>query len=1057
MKKIAFFILFVGFLGQQLWADPVSKEKALQQALSFLQYSNGQMRKTFGLSSLASVSEEALQTSLANYKDNPFYVFQNEESFVIVSGDDAMPPVVGYSFNSDFTSSTMPPALKAYLEAYAAQIAEMQAASGMLKMPIQKVITEPIAPLVKTHWNQDVPYNNFCPQELSTGNRSVTGCVATAYAQLMYYHKWPERGSGSHSYSNETVGTVSADFSNSVYDWENMLTDYVSGYYTEEQGNAVALLMRDAGIAVDMSYSASASGAYSWDVPYALVNYFGYSRSTRFVFRDWYSTTEWVNLIVGELKAGRPMMYCGSSSGGGHAFICDGIDAEGKLHINWGWGGAFDGYFDMNVMSPAGLGIGGGSGNYIFNQDMVLGMQPANGTDTASEAQQVLANGGAYFLGETATVSRQDIPFYLSAVYNLSSRSLEDVMFAFAIYQDTDDKLLEILPSKLVEGIFEHGISGGMDVPLTISIPDTYADGIYKMKILFKEQKSAEWLPLIIPYQYQFRREWRFKVEGQEATLLELEYDYIMEREIINPTVSDKFVFQGELTSLKFTVKNRMHGSESCVLVAALFPLGEQGFYPSSDSLEVMLFDSLTVTLDLPITTSVPAGMYRVGILSKSNDRYYWFADGTQGELEVLDKEERTLMFFENFYPRDVNQFTCIDNDHNTPADYFAGLGFTDNTAWNILMLGENYLAFSHSGYIPVGTSDDWLITNGITIPDDVRLVFLRWHDVLLSDANYAAGEYSVYVSTTGNQISDFTDSPVFVSQPDRLNQYRAQQVLLENYRGKTIYIAFRNTSTNKNFVAIDDIQVYTYGTRPTLKGDVNGDGVIDIKDIRLLEAYISGSYSTLPEPDLADMNDDGVVDIADLQLLNVLLNGWQPTSDMGEGVYSEKEGVWMFTSSSAIGAFQLEADGELTFSEEILEKLDGTYHQNRESGNFTYVLYALSEEGAVLTEPTVFFSGDNVSVTNMKFVDVCGRYIPMREETSVCIAATDKRSDLGYVLEGDKLIVRGAQQLALFDLSGRLLVRVQGEVYNLNGISSGTYVVVANTPDGIKHWKIVR
>lgn len=213
-------------------------------------------------------------------------------------------------------------------------------------------LPEAVEPLCSDAWAQDAPYNNLTPIVDST--HCKTGCVATAMSQVMYYYKYPERGTGSHTYSDVKgcLQTLTADFSAHTYEWDYMLDSYAGVNYSERQAQAVALLASDCGISVDMQYGTESSGAESINQPYALFNYFGYDSGMRTIYRDFYSRSELHSLIQTELANYRPVLCSAHDTGGGHAFVIDGYDNQGLFHINWGWSGWCDGYYNIDYMNP---------------------------------------------------------------------------------------------------------------------------------------------------------------------------------------------------------------------------------------------------------------------------------------------------------------------------------------------------------------------------------------------------------------------------------------------------------------------------------------------------------------------------------------------------------------------------------------------------------------------------------------------------------------------------------------------------------------------------------
>lgn len=322
------------------------------------------------------------------------YVFNRgtDQGYLITPADDLFPAVLGYSDKGDFDFDNMPPAMKAFLEDYAREI------NFNLKYKAEELATtaslfdpgwDPVEPLMATKWNQDAPYNNQCPTV--SGVRTYTGCVATSMAQVMKYHEWPDVGVGSHSYTWNSQ-TLSIDFSTIQFDWNNMLNDYYNNSYTTTQANAVAQLMKAVGYSVDMGYGTNASGASTRNQTIALVKFFKYSKSVRYLDRDVVSSTEFEKIIYDNLAEGLPVLYDGGSSSGAHSFVCDGYAGKHYFHFNWGWGGSSDGYFYLCRLNPHDQGIGSSNGGYNSGQGINYNIRPVrDGVDTG-EPETYTAN-----------------------------------------------------------------------------------------------------------------------------------------------------------------------------------------------------------------------------------------------------------------------------------------------------------------------------------------------------------------------------------------------------------------------------------------------------------------------------------------------------------------------------------------------------------------------------------------------------------------------------------------------------------------------------------------
>lgn len=339
----------------------------------------------------------------AQTDENRFYVYENPdgEGWVMVAADDAARPVLAYSLTGAYRSDNQPDNIKSWLAGYnrAIAIAEQEGRTateetaalwqalrdGRRPAPAG---TEAVNPLVKTHWDQDEPYNDLCPYNEEYKERAVTGCVATAMAQIMAYWQYPSKGTGYHSYTHPEYGRLSANFASTGYDWDNMLKSYYYGG-TSTQKEAVATLMYHCGVSTEMQYGVSdegGSGTYvlkeycntgTDNAEYALETYFGYTVEKSGIRGRTVSRKEWTALLKNDLDNARPVLYAGNGDGGGHCFVCDGYDSEGYFHFNWGWGGYADGYFLLDALEPEEGGEGGGDYTYNDNQKALFGLRPA--------------------------------------------------------------------------------------------------------------------------------------------------------------------------------------------------------------------------------------------------------------------------------------------------------------------------------------------------------------------------------------------------------------------------------------------------------------------------------------------------------------------------------------------------------------------------------------------------------------------------------------------------------------------------------------------------------
>ncbi|MDR1783665.1 MAG: thiol protease/hemagglutinin PrtT [Dysgonamonadaceae bacterium] len=292
-----------------------------------------------------------------------YYVFnKGDKGYAIVSGDDTFYPLIAYSTEGNWDSENNPPAFLYWMKGVEDRIRKAIAESVQSEETAEAwkaylsgnlaslKSAQAVTPFLKSKWNQTDPFNQKCPSVNST--KAPTGCVATAMAQIMYYYQWPTKGKGSSSSYYTTTKNIyvsSVNFSQTTYQWSKMTDEYTSQSTTAAK-DAVAELMYHCGVSVQMDYKADESSASNFDAATALINYFDYDASMQIYFEDMYSVADWAKIILDEVTAGRPVLYQGESSDGGHSFLCDGYNGS-LYHFNWGWGGYKDGYFSLQGMN----------------------------------------------------------------------------------------------------------------------------------------------------------------------------------------------------------------------------------------------------------------------------------------------------------------------------------------------------------------------------------------------------------------------------------------------------------------------------------------------------------------------------------------------------------------------------------------------------------------------------------------------------------------------------------------------------------------------------------
>ena len=344
MKKLFLSLFVLAISIMVLQAKPIDSSLALTAAQKFA-------TTQFAI-------ERAVPELVYTGVDDAFYVFNTgEHSFVIIAGDDAHRPVIGYSDQSAFDASNIPPALAYYLDGVAECMLQLRRAVATPDVAAEWNSVLQHGRLISRHggrgtgyfcqtqWNQDYPYNCCCPEDpAGSGGHTYVGCLATAMSQLMRFWAYPAQGIGEHCYTHEVYGEICADFGNTTYDWDNM-PNKLNDNSTEAEKLATGTLCFHCGVTIDMGYGPDGSGGASGPIPGVMRDYFNYSNANVQRSRNDFETEEWKTMVREQFDMGWPMYYGGCEDGGCHAFICDGYDDNDMFHFNLGWGGGSDGWY----------------------------------------------------------------------------------------------------------------------------------------------------------------------------------------------------------------------------------------------------------------------------------------------------------------------------------------------------------------------------------------------------------------------------------------------------------------------------------------------------------------------------------------------------------------------------------------------------------------------------------------------------------------------------------------------------------------------------------------
>ncbi len=475
------------------------------------------------------------RTTVCPYDTPPFYVFASADGagFALVSGDDAFPEVIGYSDSGRFAADELPEGLMAYLEMYSQYVTDVR--NGIAEAPVvgeaATRATAVVGPLCTTQWGQNAPFYNKCP--LVGVRRCVVGCVATALAQIMYYHQHPARPKGTVSYhtGNSEIGrngilTVNLNTAEHIYEWDMMVNTADECFSKPAAVNALAQLSYDCGVASRMQYDTSGSGTTDDMAVLALRSHFGYSKaSTLNLYRSFYgSQEEWFSIIKAELDAKRPVYYSGvSSTGGGadaagHAFVIDGYDTSGYVHVNWGWDGLCDGYYDIVKLNPDDY-------TYSIAQSAIIGIKPSEEGEVAQQSRMLAIESGSLAVDVSSKGVDEYFALSLPKFYNYDA-STRSWYVGAGLYDKHGNFIQNVASEPELETLQSfYGYSKydlRCKVPAQLANGQNIVDGDYVLRMIINEDgfnNAAGGKDWILPFCYGGDRNNWLPVKVENNTL----------------------------------------------------------------------------------------------------------------------------------------------------------------------------------------------------------------------------------------------------------------------------------------------------------------------------------------------------------------------------------------------------------------------------------------------------------------------------------------------------------------------------------------------------------
>lgn len=469
-------------------ASSVTRDEAAAIAFRFFNSLTGVNKST----RLRSVEPRQLSPS-SGKETRAYYIFNADRGgYVIVSSDNRARAVLAYSDSGSIDPDNIPDGCAEWLKSYEAEITSLKDMPDNIST-LSRGVSYPsvkVAPMVPSRWGQGTPYNDFCPVDKKTGHRSLTGCGATAMAQIMACHRYPGRPHGSVSYDDteqDEMRTLDFDME-PAFDWNVMLDDGTA--YGKE---AIGRLMKCAAYGAEMKFSSQTSVSYLRTCSEALYRYFGYDRNICRYERDIMDDQAWIDMLVGELSAGRPVIYEGRAAAGevGHIFVCDGYDGEGLFHINWGWEGRSDGYYSLSALTPSSQGLGGISSDYTRMQVVTANIAPdgmASPLGAQSGAlymdQLYISTGTSYEKaddGVTVMADAASSPGFFFYCWNMSYGDYNGEICAARVVDDAIVPL-SMVPADIAAGRYSR------DTLLPLDLSAIPADGC---EVAFYQRRSA--------------------------------------------------------------------------------------------------------------------------------------------------------------------------------------------------------------------------------------------------------------------------------------------------------------------------------------------------------------------------------------------------------------------------------------------------------------------------------------------------------------------------------------------------------------------------------------
>ena len=982
-RNIIYLVLLLSCIS--LFATERTEEQMRDAAISVLS-KNIRSNRAGGISSELMLMKRMPKLSVYGYADG---------GFAVISVDDRYSEVIGYS-DTQYSDSVMPCGFKWWIEAVNAAMSIEGNVSAFGRYAKRRGANSKVEPMIKTRWGQDNPYNRFCTHD---GYKLLTGCVATSMAQIMNYHHYPDKGTGSHSYSinynNWGTVTYSSNFEDHIYDWGNMLDDYIYGY-NDIQADAVALLMKDCGVSVNMQYTTYNSGAYQYDMLQALKNYFSYSQDTYYQYRYGVTRDAWMEKVYSELDNGHPIAYRGNAGdgNGGHAFVLDGYDEDGNVHVNWGWSGDGDGFFDIDALNPSGY-------NFSYDQAMVV---PIPGDRKSSYDLIYYVDGAVYKkykvnIGDVITPE----PFPTKAGHTFTGWSnIPEVMPDYCV---------------LVYGTFvdEENINGYEYVDLALPSGNAWAKVNYGASAETDYGTYLDWDRRGAVSQ-SWGTQWKTPTKTEFQELID------------NCTWT--WEPRDGINGYKVTGKN----GNSIFLPAAGY---HRGSYDQSVN------SRLYYWTDTKASYSDAYALYATSTIYKVNSNSTIMTDCPIRPVSQIPADKRRYALT---YVVDGEEYKTIylkEGEAITPEPYPAKEGYTflgwseipaTMPAHDVTVTGsfqkDNFeLSIENiKGYLGktvilpielINSSDVKLFQFDLHLPEGVTISMTSDGKLDVTLTERAANH-----NIKGRKLSN-GDYRFIIYSLVNVNLAISQEMSVGDNTIKILNTEF-GVAVAKGFKAIrqetveSNLIVKSYTT-----GDANGDSRVNVTDIVEIVNYIMGNPSERFVFPAADVNDDGDVNVTDIVgIINIIMSDKSYAPSVSGRRAAEVLDLAQYTAAQ----FEVKVtDGTTVDKIRLVESMEQTHllmYQKKDANTYVVLVYSLSNE---LMQPEngeiieIECNADAVIVENVMVVTPTGDteyYETMPATTGIRPIENENTPAVIYNLKGNR--IDNAKEIGVYIINNK-------------------------------------